>query len=130
MVEMAYGLQYKHDNHTTAINLIDVQLEKIDSQVTFAREQDRLEMIRELHAARVESLEMERFCTLNYCSIRSGEYSNPMKRQQKMTIHYKRHYLLKVRKTNYENRGAAAYDRNGPKKNQESRSRNPVTSDI
>ena len=55
MVEMAFGLPYKHEDHTTAINLIDAQLEQIDSQVTFAREKDRLEMIRILHAARVES---------------------------------------------------------------------------
>ena len=55
MVEMANCLPYKHDNHATAINLIDAQSEKINSQVTFAREQDRLEMIRVLHAAHVES---------------------------------------------------------------------------
>ena len=35
--------------------LIDSQLEKIDSQVTFDREQDRLEMIRILHAVCVKS---------------------------------------------------------------------------
>ena len=55
MVEMAYGLQYKYDDHTTAINFIDAQLEKIKSQAVFAREQDRLEMIRILHTARVEA---------------------------------------------------------------------------
>jgi hypothetical protein len=49
------ALPFKHDNHTTAINLFDAQLEKICSQVTFAREQDRLAMIRILHAGRVES---------------------------------------------------------------------------
>ena len=38
MVKMAYGLQYKHEDHTTAINLIDEQLEKINSQVPLARE--------------------------------------------------------------------------------------------
>jgi hypothetical protein len=32
MVEMAYGLQYKHDDHTAAINLIDAQFEKINAQ--------------------------------------------------------------------------------------------------
>jgi hypothetical protein len=55
MIEMAYGLPYKHDNRTAAINSINVQLEKVDLQITFAKEQDRLEMIRILHAARVES---------------------------------------------------------------------------
>ena len=55
MVEMAFGLPYKHEDHTTAVQFIDAQLEKIDSQAVFAREQDRLEVIRVLHAARVES---------------------------------------------------------------------------
>ena len=55
MVEMAFGLPYKHDDHTKAIQFIDAQLEKINSQAVFAREQDRLEMIRVLHAARVEA---------------------------------------------------------------------------
>ena len=55
MVEMAFGLPYKHDDHTTAIQFIDAQLEKINSQAVFGREQDRLEMIRILHAARVEA---------------------------------------------------------------------------
>ena len=54
MVEMAYGLPYKHDIHTTAINLIDKQLEKINSLMVLAREQDRLEMMRFLHAAGVD----------------------------------------------------------------------------
>ena len=89
VIEMAYGLLYKHDDHTTSINPIDAQLEKINSQ---AREQDRLEMITVLPLVR--SLEMESAWTLNCCSIRSGEYSNPMNRRQKMTIHYKRHCLL------------------------------------
>ncbi len=57
MIELAYVLPYKHDNHwhTTEIDLIDAQLQKINIKVTFAREQDRLKMIRILHAARVES---------------------------------------------------------------------------
>jgi hypothetical protein len=55
MIEMAYGLPYKHDNHTTAINLIDAHLEKSNSQTTFAREQDMLEMTRILHTIRVEA---------------------------------------------------------------------------
>ena len=55
MVEMAYGLPYKHDDHMPAIQFIDAQLEKINSQAVFGREQDRLEMIRVLHAARVEA---------------------------------------------------------------------------
>ncbi len=53
MIEMTYALQYK--DHTTAILFIDAQLEKINTHASFAREHDRLEMIRILHAARVES---------------------------------------------------------------------------
>ncbi len=61
MVKMTYCLQYKHEDHTTAIMFIDAQLEeintqeKINIQVSFAKEQDRLEMIRILQAARVKS---------------------------------------------------------------------------
>ena len=45
MVEMTHGLQYKYEDHTTAIMFIDAQLEKINPHASFAREQDRLEMI-------------------------------------------------------------------------------------
>ena len=55
MVEMAHGLPYKDEDHTTAIQFIDVQLERINSQAVFGREHERLEMIRVLHAARVEA---------------------------------------------------------------------------
>ena len=55
MIGIAYGLPYKHDDHMKAINLNDAQLQKINSQANFAREQDRLEKIRILHAARVEA---------------------------------------------------------------------------
>jgi hypothetical protein len=39
----------------TAILFIDAQVEKINSHVSSTREQDQLETIRVLHAARVES---------------------------------------------------------------------------
>jgi hypothetical protein len=38
IIEMEFGLPYKHDDDTKAINLIDKQLGKIHSQVTIARE--------------------------------------------------------------------------------------------
>jgi hypothetical protein len=57
MVEMVCCLPYKYEDHTPAINLIDAQLEKINSWVIFAREQDRLELMRILHAARVDTVE-------------------------------------------------------------------------
>jgi hypothetical protein len=55
MIEMIYCLQYKYKDHTTAIRFIDAQLEKINAHASFAREEDWLEMIWTLHAARVES---------------------------------------------------------------------------
>jgi hypothetical protein len=55
MVKMTYCLQYKHKDHTTTIMFIDAQLQKINSHASFAREQDRLEMMQILHAACVVS---------------------------------------------------------------------------
>ncbi len=61
MVEMAYCLpdkqwlaRQKQEDHKPAIILIDAQLEMIILQATFAKEQDRLEMTRIMHATRVE----------------------------------------------------------------------------
>ena len=56
MAEMDYGSQYKHKDHITAIMFIDAQLKKINSQGTFAMEQDWLEMpVKKIsQAARVE----------------------------------------------------------------------------
>ncbi len=44
-----------YEDHTTAILFIDAQLEKINTHASIIREEDWLEMIRILHAARVES---------------------------------------------------------------------------
>ena len=52
-IEITYGQQYKYEDHTTAILFIDAQLEKINAHASFAREEDRLEMIRILQSARV-----------------------------------------------------------------------------
>jgi hypothetical protein len=49
MVEMAYGLPYKHEDTTVAINLVDAQLEQYLYQSLFARDQDRFEMMRILN---------------------------------------------------------------------------------
>ncbi len=54
MIEMIYGLQYKYEDNTTAIRFIDAQLERINAHASFAREEDRLEMIWTLHSPRVE----------------------------------------------------------------------------
>ncbi len=40
MLEMAYGLPYKHDNHTIAVNFIDAQWERITSQSNPGRKSD------------------------------------------------------------------------------------------
>ena len=53
MVEMAYGLPYKHENSTIAINLVDAQLALDLSQSRFAKEQERFEMMRILNEKRV-----------------------------------------------------------------------------
>jgi hypothetical protein len=38
MVEMTDDLQYKHEDHTTAIMFVDAQLEKINSLASFPKE--------------------------------------------------------------------------------------------
>jgi hypothetical protein len=54
MIEMAYGLTYKHEDSKVAINLVDAQLEQDLSQSQFARDQDWFEMMRILNEERVE----------------------------------------------------------------------------
>ena len=54
MVEIEYGLPYKHEDSTIAINLVDTQLELELSQSPFAREQERFEMMRILNGERVK----------------------------------------------------------------------------
>ena len=120
MVEMAYGLPYKHDDHTTEINLIDAHLEKINSQAFFAREQDRLEMIRVLHAFRVESGN-GKILDLELLLNQIGGIFKPDEEAPENDDSLQAAALsTQIRKTNYENRGAAAaaaYDRNVTKKN-------------
>jgi hypothetical protein len=54
MVEMAYGLSYKHEDSTVANNLVNAQLEQDLSQSLFSRNQDQFEMMRILNEERVE----------------------------------------------------------------------------
>ncbi len=49
MEEMAYGLPYKHEDSTVAINLVDAWLEQDLSQSLFARQQYRFEMMQVLN---------------------------------------------------------------------------------
>ena len=125
MVAMANGLPYKHDDHTTAINLIDSQLEKINAQSVFAREQDRLEMIRILHAARVESGN-EKSLDLELLLYQIGGIFKPDEEAPENDESLQAALSAQVCKTNYENRGAAAHDRNVPRrtKNQDLQNKN------
>ena len=45
MVEMAYGLPYKHEDSTVAITIVDAQLELDLSQAPFAKDQERFYMM-------------------------------------------------------------------------------------
>ncbi len=54
MVETAYGLPYKYEDFTVAINLDDAQLEQDLAQTPLAREQERFEMTGILNDERVE----------------------------------------------------------------------------
>ena len=121
MVEMAFGLPYKDEDHTTAVQFIDAQLEKINSQAVFAREQDRLEMIRILHAARVDSdngktLDMEIILNL------VGGIFKPEDESAGDDASLQAALSAQVRRTNYEHRGMATQERKPIKKNSDQRS--------
>ena len=45
MIKMAYGLPYTHKDSKVAVNVVDAQLEQDWAQVSFAREQERFEMM-------------------------------------------------------------------------------------
>ena len=119
----------QHDNHTTAIDLIDAQLEKINSQITIAREQDRLAMIRIVLAARVDSSNGETL-DLELLLNQIGGMFKPDDEATENDESLQAALSAQVCKANYENRGAAVYDRNVPKKSQESRSPKQASLDI
>ena len=52
MVKMAYGLPYKHEDSTVAINLVNTQLELDFLQSPFAEMQESFEMMRILNEER------------------------------------------------------------------------------
>ncbi len=78
MVKMTYGL-HKYQDRTTTIIFIDALLEKINSHAPSAREQDWLEMIRILDAARVESGN-GKMLDLELLLNQFREYLNPTRR--------------------------------------------------
>ena len=104
-------------------------MEKINSQAVFGREQDRLEMIRVLHASRVEAgngkdLDME--ILLNQV----GGIFKPEEEAASNEESLQAALSANVRRPNYENRGMAAQDRKGPKKIPDNRSPKQSTSEI
>ena len=86
-------------------------------------------MIRILHAARVESGN-EKSLDLELLLYQIGGIFKPDEEAPENDESLQAALSAQVCKTNYENRGAAAHDRNVPKKNQESRSPKPESSDI
>ena len=131
MVEMAHGLPYKEEDHTTAIQFIDAQLEKINSQAVFGREQDRLEMIRILHAARVDAgngRDLDMDILLNQV----GGIFKPEEEAASNGESLQAALSANVQRSNFANRGMAAQDRKGqvPKKNPDNRSPKPLSSEI
>ena len=106
-----------------------MQLEKINSQAVFAREQDRLEMIRVLHAASVESDNVKDLDIEILLNLKDGIFKpedeaagDEQSLQAALTI--------QVRRTNYENRGMATQKRKVPKKNSDTRSPKQSVSDF
>ncbi len=117
---MTYGLPYNYEDHTTAILFIDAQLERITSHVSFTREQDLLEMILVLHAARVESGNGKVFdLELLFSQVRG--IFKPEEEGQEEDVTLQAALLAQVSKTNYENLGAATQDHTIPKKNSDPR---------
>ena len=131
MVEMAHGLPYKEDDQTTAIQFIDAQLEKINSQAVFGLEQDRLEMKRVLHVARAEAgngkdLDMEILLNQVGGIFKTDSEEEAAGDEESLQAALS----AQVRRPTYENRGMAAQDRKGPKKNPDNRSPKQSKSEI
>ena len=100
-----------------------------NSQAVFAREQDKLEMIRILHAARVEAgdgknLDLELLLNLIGGIFKPDEGATENDESLQAAL------SAQVRKSNYENRGMAVHDPNVPKKTQDTRSPKQLMSDF
>ena len=122
-------MPYKHDDHTPAINLIDAQLGKINAQAVFARELERLEMIRVLHAVRAESGN-GKILDLELLLNQIGGIFKPGEESPETTIYYKRQCRLKFAKRIMRIGAQPHMIVMGQKKNKESRSSKPESSDI
>ena len=98
MVEMAYGLPYKHEDSTITINLVDVQLELDLSQSPFAKEQETFEMMRILNEECVEHSKGKKL-DLELLLNRIGSDFKPIKDETRKMSPYKQHFRNKFART-------------------------------
>jgi hypothetical protein len=129
MVEMAYGLPYKYEDHTTALQLMNALLEKINSQANFAWEQDQLVIIRILHFASVKSGNGQNV-DLELLLHQLGGIFKPEDDNQEEDSTLQAALSTQVRKMNFENLGAAIQDRSEPRRNNQSRSPKSASTNV
>jgi hypothetical protein len=99
-------------------------MEKINTHASLAREEDLLEMIRTLHAARVES-GSGKILDLELLLNQVGGIFKPEDEGLEDDTTLQAALSAQVFKTNYENRGAAMQERPVPKKNSDPRNQQP-----
>ena len=118
MVEMAYGLPYKHEDSTGAINLVDAQLEQDRSQSPFARDQDWFEMMRMLNE---ELVEYSKGKTLNFELLlnRIGSIFKPIEEEAQEDETLQAALTAQICKSEYQ--GTQAKNQTCPKHVQNSR---------
>ncbi len=106
---MFYGLPYKSEDYTTALQLINEQW-KINLQANFARERDRLEAIRVLYAAHLQA-ENGHKLDLRLLLDQLGGVFRPeeVTPEDEGSLHAV--LLAQVRKPNYENIGSSQSER-------------------
>jgi hypothetical protein len=114
MVEMAYGLPYKHEDSTVAINIVNAQLELDLSQAPFAKEQERFEMMRILNDERVE-YSKGKVLDLELLLNRIGSVFKPIEDETQEDESLQAALSAQVRKNVYK--GTQGRDRGGPKQN-------------
>ena len=115
MIELAFGLPYKHEDSTVAINIVDAQLELDLSQSPFAKEQERFEMMRILNDERVE-YSKGKVLDLELLLNRIGSVFKPIEDETPEEESLQAALSAQVRKNEYK--GVQGKDRVGPKQNQ------------
>ena len=103
MTEMANVLPYKHEDSTTAVNLVDAQLELDSVQAPFAREKKRFEVMRILNAKRVE-YSKGKTLDLELLLNRTGSVFKPYGEEPLEDDSLQAALLAQVRKSNYDHR--------------------------